>query len=142
MATASLNATNSKAVTITIAGTANNAVALSSAIDNSTDKFLSANVQIKVKTNAAGTVATGSCSVYLVRSTDGGTSYDDSTAIFLGVLPTVANATTYIRIFSTEPLGPLGTHWKIAILNNSGAALDATGGSHKIEFTGIKYDIA
>jgi hypothetical protein len=142
MATASLNATNTQGVTITLASLANATTATSSAIDNSTNKFLSALVQLKVKTNAAGTSATGSCSVYLVRSTDAGSTYDDSTATFLGDLPTVANATTYIRIFSTEPLGPLGTSWKVALVNNSGAALDSTGGNHKMEFTGIKFDVA
>lgn len=142
MATATLNATNTQSVTITLASLANGSSAVSSAIDNSTNKFLSANVRVKIKTNAAGTSATGSCSVFLVRSTDGGTDYDDNTSTFLGALPTIANATTYARTFSTEPIGPIGTHWKIAVLNNSGAALDATGGSHEVEYTGIKYDVA
>lgn len=142
MATASLNVSNSQAVTITLASLANGSSATSSAIDNSSNKFLSALVRVKLKTNAAGTSATGSCSAFLVRSTDGGTDYDDSTGTFLGALPTAANATTYIRTFSTEPLGALGSHWKVAVVNNSGAALDSTGGSHEVEFAGIKFDIA
>lgn len=142
MATVTLNVTNTQSVTITLASLANGSAATSSAIDNSTNKFLAANVRVKVKTNAAGTAATGSCSVFLVRSTDGGTDYDDSTGMFLGALPTVANATTYTRTFSTEQLGSLGSHWKVAVVNNSGAALDSTGGSHEVEFAGIKYDVA
>lgn len=139
MATATLNATNSGSITITLTSVTNGSTATSSAIDNSTNKYLSANVKVQVKTNAAGTSATGSCSVFLIRSTDGGTAYDDATT-FLGALSTVANATTYTRIFSTEQLGPLGTHWKIAVTNNSGATLDAsTGGA---QFTGIKFDVA
>lgn len=142
MATATINVTNTQAITITLASLANGSTNVSSAIDNSTNKFLSANVRVKVKTNAAGTVATGSCSVYLVRSTDGGTDYDDNTSTYLGSLPTVANATTYARTFSTELVGPIGTHWKIAVTNNSGAALDSTAGSHEAEFSGIKIDVA
>lgn len=141
MATATINVTNAQAITLTLASLASGSANVSSAIDNSTNKFLSANVRVKVKTNAAGTSATGSCSVYLVRSTDGGTDYDDSTGTFLGSLPTVANATTYARTFSTEIVGPLGSHWKVAVANNSGAALDSTAGSHETEFSGFKIDV-
>jgi hypothetical protein len=139
MATATLNATNSGSITITLTGVTNGSTAISSAIDNSTNKYLSANVKVQVRTNSAGTSSTGSCSAYLVRSTDGGTNYDDATATFLGTIPTVANSTTYTRIFSTEPVGPLGTHWKLAVVNNSGATLDASVGG--AQFAGIKYDV-
>lgn len=142
MATATGNFTNSQGVTITLASLANGSTATSNAIDNSTNKFLSANVRVKVRTNAAGTSATGSVSVFLVRSTDGGTDYDDSTGTFLGSLPTIANATTYTRTFSTSLVGELGSHWRVAVVNNSGAALDSTAGNHEVEFTGIKYDVA
>jgi hypothetical protein len=140
VATATLNVTNTQGVTITIASLANGSTNTSNAIDNSSNKFLSALVRVKVKTNAAGTSATGSCSVFLVRSTDGGTDYDDG--IFLGALVTVANATTYTQTFSTEPMGALGSHWKLALRNNSGAALDSTAGSHEMEFAGCKFDVA
>ena len=142
MATATLNVTNSQGVTITLASLANGSTATSNAIDNSTNKFLSANVRVKIRTNSAGTSTTGSVSVFLVRSTDGGTEYDDSTGTCLGVLPAIANSTTYARTFSTEFLGALGTHWKVAVVNNSGAALSSTGGDHEVEFAGIKIDIA
>lgn len=137
MATVSLAATNTQTVTITLTSVTNGSSATSSAIDNSTNLFVSALVKVQVKTNAAGTSATGSCSVYLIRSTDGGTAYDDG--LFLGSLATVANATTYTRIFSTESLGSLGTSWKIQVINNSGATLDGTTGS--AQFTGVKYTV-
>jgi hypothetical protein len=139
MATVTLNATNSNTITITLASLANNTAVASSAIDNSTNKFLEAVVRVKVKTNAAGTSATGVVNVYLVRSTDGGTDYADSTNVLLGSIPAIANATTYARDFDAPRLG---THWKIAVENRSGAALDSTGGSHEAEFAGIKYDVA
>ena len=139
MATVTLNATNSNAVTITLASLANGSSAVSSAIDNSTNKYVGATVRVKVKTNAAGTSATGLVTVYLVRSTDGGTDYSDNTDQLIGTIPAVANATTYARAFYVEPLG---THWKVAVLNSSGAALDSTAGSHEVEFTGVKYDVS
>lgn len=139
MATVTLNATNTGAVTITIASLANNSTATSNAIDNSSNKYLEAVVRVKVKTNAAGTSATGVVNVYLVRSTDGGTDYGDATDLLIGSIPAVANATTYARSFDAVRLG---THWKVALENRSGAALDSTGGSHEVEFTGVKYDVA
>ncbi len=139
MATVTLNATNSGAVTITLASLANGASAVSNAIDNSSNKYVSAVVRVKVRTNAAGTSATGLVTVYIVRSTDGGTDYSDNLDQLIGTIPTTANATTYARAF---PVENLGTHWKIAVLNNSGAALDSTGGNHEVEFTGIRYDVA
>ena len=139
MATMTLNATNSGAVTITLASLANASSAVSSAIDNSTNKYVSAIVRVKVKSNAAGTSATGLVNVYVVRSTDGGTDYSDNTDELIGTIPVVANATTYARAFRVDILG---THWKIAVENRSGAALDSTGGNHEVEFSGIKYDVA
>lgn len=139
MATVTLNATNSGSVTITIASLANGSSVVSSAIDNSSNKYVGATVRVKVKTNAAGTSATGLVSVYIVRSTDGGTDYSDNTDQLIGTIATPANATTYAKAFYVEPLG---THWKVGVLNSSGAALDSTGGNHEAEFTGIKYDVA
>lgn len=139
MTTTTLNATNSNAVTITLASLANATSAVSNAIDNTTNKFISAIIRVKVKTNASGTSATGFCNVYLVRSTDGGTDYSDATNKLLGSIPTNANNTTYARDFDADLLG---SHWKIAVENQSGATLDSTAGNHEVEFTGIKYDNA
>lgn len=139
MATVTLNATNSGAVTITIASLANATSAVSSAIDNSSNKYVEAIVRVKVKSGASGTAATGVVNVYLVRSTDGGTDYSDNTDELIGSIPVVANATTYTRAFRVPVLG---THWKVAIENRSGGTLDSTGGNHEVEFTGIKYDVA
>lgn len=139
MATVTLNATNSNTITITLASLANNTTVVSSAIDNSSSKYLEAVIRVKVLTNASGTSATGVVNVYLVRSTDGGTDYADGANVLLGSIPTIANATTYARDFDAVRLG---THWKIAVENRSGAALNSTAGNHEAEYTGIKYDVA
>ena len=142
MATVTANVTNSNTITVTIASLATGSTNTSSAIDNSSNKFLEALVQMKIKSNAAGTSATGYANIWLIRSSDGGTTYDDAGRVLLGVMPIIANATTYISTFSTQGLGALGTSWKIAVENQSGAAFDATGGSHTAIFAGVKYDVA
>lgn len=142
MATITLNVTDSGSVTITLASLTNGSANVSSAIDNSSTKYLEALIQVKVKTGASGTAATGLTNVYLVRSADGGTTYDDNTRVLLGTLPTVANATTYIATFSTAPVGALGSHWKVAVENRSGATFDTTAGNHSCVYAGVKYDVA
>jgi hypothetical protein len=142
MATVTLNITNSQPVTITIASLANTSTNTSNAIDNSTNKFLSALVQVKLRTGSSGTASTGYCGVFLVRSADGGTTYDDSNKVLIGTVPMTANNTTYIATFSTEPFGPLGSHWKVAVYNGTGGALSSTAGDHSVQFAGVKYDVA
>lgn len=137
MATVTLNATNSGAVTITLTSVTNTSYAVSSAIDNSTAKYLSALVKVQIKTGASGTSATGVVNVYVVRSTDGGSAYEDNAGTLIGSIAATANATTYTRVFAAEPLG---THWKISVQNLSGATLDASVGG--AQYTGVKYDVA
>jgi hypothetical protein len=141
MATATLNVTNSNTITITLSSLTTGSSATSSAVDNSSNKFLSANITLKVKTGASGTSATGSWSAFVARSADSGSTYDDGKA-FIGSIATVANATTYISTFSTESIGPLGSHWKLVVTNNGGGTSDTTGGNHSAVFAGVKYDVA
>jgi hypothetical protein len=131
--------TNSNTVTITLASVTNTTVNVSSAIDNSSNKFHEALVQCKVKTGAASTSTTGVYNFYLVRSADGGTTYDDSNKVLLGSMAAIANATTYIATFSTALLGALGTHWKVAFENLAGGTTDTTAGNHSIVFAGVQY---
>ena len=130
-------------LTITLASLANGSGRASTAIDNSTNKFISADIRVKVKTNSSGTSSTGYCSIYLVRSDDG-TNFDDSfggtdgaltvkNALLLGTMITNANATTYQMVIDTNELGlTLPAKWSIAVVNNSGASLDGTGSNHEI----------
>ena len=130
-------------LTITLASLANGSGRASTAIDNSTNKFISADIRVKVKTNSSGTSSTGYCSIYLVRSEDG-TNFDDSfggtdgaltvkNALLLGTMITNANATTYQMVIDTNELGlTLPAKWSIAVVNNSGASLDGTGSNHEI----------
>lgn len=142
MATVSLNIAAAATVTITLSSLANATFATSSAIDNSTNKYLSALVQLKWKTGAAGTSSTGYVAVYLIRSADAGTTYDDNNKVLLGTMPVAANATTYVGSWDTAPLGALGSSWKLAVENQGGGTSDTVAGSFTMKFGGVKYDVA
>ena len=135
----------SASLTLTLASLANGAGRASTAVDNSTDQAYSADIRLKVKTGASGVLATGYIDVYLVKSEDG-TNYDDSfggsdgaltpvNATKIGVISAVANATTYQATINTELAGALPRKWAIALVNNTGAALDSTEGNHAKTYT-------
>lgn len=128
--------------TITLASLANGSGRATTAIDNSTGLYLSADIRVKVTTS--GTSATGYVSVYLIRSEDG-TNYDDSfagsdaaytpvNAILLGTINTPATA-AYVKTFDTAEMGlTLPAKWAIGIVNSSGNALTATAGNHSVTY--------
>jgi hypothetical protein len=151
----SLYGTSNQTITITVASLANNGARQSTVIDNSTNLFLDALVMVKVKTNAAGTSSTGSVEVYAFGTADGGTTYTETAgasdaaitltsptnAVLVGIINTVANATTYPSgPFSIAKAfgGVLPDHWGIVINNKSGAALDSTGGNHAVFYQGVQ----
>jgi hypothetical protein len=128
-------------LTITLASLANGSGRASTAVDNTSDLNISADVRVKVTTS--GTSATGYVSVYIIRSEDG-TNYEDPTytgsdaaytnvnALLLGTVLTPATA-TYARTFDTAELGlTLPAKWAIGIVNSSGNALSATAGEHEV----------
>ena len=142
---------DSAAVTITLASLANGAGRGSNSIDNSSALAPRADIRIKIKTGASGTLATGFLDVYLIKSEDG-TNYDDgfggSDAAFtpvnatkIGIIRAVANATTYEEVFSTDQLGTLPRKFSIGVVNNAGAALDTTAGNFAVSIT-LKTDQA
>jgi hypothetical protein len=126
--------------TITLASLANGSGRASTAVDNTSGLYISADIRVKVKTS--GTSATGYASVYLIRSEDG-TNYDDAfggsdaaytpiNALLLGTILTPATA-TYVRVFDTAELGlSLPAKWSIGIVNSTGNALTATAGDHSV----------
>lgn len=146
--------TSNQGITITLAGLTNNSQRQSTAIDNTSNVFLDALVQLKVKSGAASTSATGVVNIYAYGTADGGTSYSDSAsgsdaAITLTVPPNmrlirvinvVANAVTYIGgPFSVAAAfgGMLPDHWGIVVENKSGGTLDATEGNFAKFYQGI-----
>lgn len=146
--------TANQALTITIASLANSSARQSTIVNNETDLFLDALVSVKVKSNAAGTSATGAVLVYAFGTVDGGTTYTEgagavdaaitlvspSNLRLIGVANVVANATTYVAgpmSIASAFGGTLPARWGVVIENRSGAALDATGGSHSAIYQGV-----
>jgi hypothetical protein len=136
-------------LTITLASLANGSGRCSTALDNTTNLDITADVGVKVTPSSA--TATGYVSVYLVRSYDG-TSYDDAFAgtdgaftpinsTFLGIIATPSTS-AYYKTFDLGEYGlTLPKKWAIAIVNNSGSALTATGGNHEIKVTRKFYTV-
>jgi hypothetical protein len=148
--------TNNQAITVTLASLAFPNARSSAAIDNTSNLYLDALVQIKVKTGS-GVSANGYVNVYAYGTADGGTSYPDGAGTdaavtlnvarqkLLGSIPAAASATTYI----SEPMsvaaafgGVLPDHWGIIIENETGAALDATEGNHAKFYQGTQLQVA
>ena len=146
---------NNQAITCTITSLANNAQRSSLAIDNTTNLYLDALVSVKVKTNAAGTSASGAVNVYAYGTTDGGTTYGGGEANMgtdavvtlasppnirvIGVIVANANATAYaVSGMSVAAAfgGMLPAAWGIVVENKTGAALDASIGS--ANFQGVQ----
>lgn len=133
---------SSQAITITMNGLADDAKRESAAIDNATNCFLDALVQVKVATNTT-TDSTGDESIYVYAygTSDGGTSYSGnasgSDAAF-GTDPQqldnckligVIHAPTKDKIYESEPMsiasafGRLPQRWGIIVHNRTGQTL-------------------
>lgn len=149
-----LYGTSNQGITITLASLTNTSSRSSAAIDNTTNLFLDALVQLKVKSGAAGTSATGVVNIYAYGTADGGTSYPEGAGTDVGVTLTVppnvrligavnvvANATTYISLpFSVANAfgGLLPDHWGIIVENRSGGTLDTTEANFAKFYQGIQ----
>lgn len=146
--------TSNQAITVTLASLANNGAREATAIDNTSNLFLDALVAGKIKSNAAGTSATGTVNVYTYGTADGGTTYSDGASgsdagitltsppnvRLIGVINVVANGTTYkFGPFSVAAAfgGVLPDHWGLIFENKTGAALDSTGGNHAVFYQGV-----
>lgn len=127
----------------------------STVVDNSTNLYIDAQVAGKIKSGGSA-LTTGTATIYAYGSADGGTTYTDTAtgtdatvtlavptnAIPIGVINVVASTTTYkFGPFSVAKAfgGVLPQKWGIIVVNNAGAALDATAGSFSFFFTGIQF---
>lgn len=146
--------TSNQSITCTIASLTNNSVRSAAAIDNTSNLFLDALVQVQIKTGASGTTSTGYVNIYAYGTADGGTTYAEGAGTdasitltsppnvrLIGSLNCVANATTY----KSEPMsvaaafgGVLPDHWGIIIENKTGGTLDSTEGNHLKVYQGIQ----
>lgn len=146
-----------QALTITLTSLADSATAgrESTAVDNSSNKFLDALVTAKIKTQNSGSITDPKAVfVYCYASVDSGSEFPDTVtgtdaAItlndptqlkLLGVLYVAAINTTYKGgPWSIAAMygGKMPERWGIVIRNDCGTALSSTGGDHVVEYQGI-----
>lgn len=141
-------------LTITLASLANGSARQSNVVDNSSDGFLDVLISFNMKTAASSTSATGYVNIYAFGTTDGGANYTENAGAsdaaitlvsptnlkFIGQANLVANSTTYkMGPFSLAAAfgGQVPQKWGVVVQNNTGAALDATEGSHVKTYQGI-----
>lgn len=132
---------NNNTVTITLASLGNGSIATSSAIDNSTNQYGTYFLSGKFKTNAAGTSSTGTISIAIAASADGGSTYPTvfANTVLAAVIQATVNATTYhLNPVNVAALfgGILPSKIEVLVQNNTGAALDSTAANH-----GMWYEI-
>lgn len=136
--------TEKQSITITIASLTNTSVRGSLVVDNTSNLYLDALVQVQIKSGAAATSATGYVNIYAYGTvdaadslyTEGSTGTDQSITLtvptnakLIGTLNMVANAVTYV----SEPMsvaaafgGVLPEKWGIFVENQSGGTFDGT----------------
>lgn len=124
-------------------------------IDNTTNLYTSAIISCKITVGTSPTANT-LIYVYLIRSdnngtaiiNDGGGASDAGITItnapLLGTIlvPATTSDTAYYGLFDTKFLGSLGPKWTVAVVNSTGAALNATGGNHVVSYIGITQTVA
>ena len=134
-----------------MAGVVANAGRESTAVDNSSNKFVDAYLVVKIKTGGSGTSSTGMVAIYAYGSTDGGTTYSGNATgtdgaltpanmVQIGSIAVSANSTEYksaVLSVGSAFAGGLPERWGIAILNLTGATLDATGSNFFAKWQGI-----
>lgn len=124
--------TSEDTLTITLTSLADGSGADSSAIDNSSDKFIDADLTIKSNGTAS---STGLLEIYLLASNDNTDFTDSANAKLIGTV--LMNGTTAVK--KVIRIYDLPKHYKIRVVNNSGAALSATGGDHELTLLGNSF---
>jgi hypothetical protein len=145
------------AFTLTLASLANSTAGVgrqSTLIDNSTNKYLAAQISLNIKVGTTPT-ALSLIYAYLIRSNADGTPIADDNAGATDAGLTVVNApllgtilvldatsnANYRKTFNTlDVTADLGPKWGIAIVNSSGVALNASEGAYS--WIGITKSVA
>lgn len=147
-----------QALTITLASLADSATAgrESTAVSNTTDKFLDVLVSARIKPQNSGSISAPSAVLfYVAASIDGGTDYPDAVAgtgdaavtinsphqlKLLGVINVAAINVSYkggpwsvAQLFG----GKMPEKWVIVAINDCGTALSATGSDHFVKYQGV-----
>ena len=146
------------AIPITIASLANDGRRASTAVDNTSDRFIDALVQLKIKSGATvgGSPVVNIYAYAAIHADQLGYSGDASgvdgayNGTFLnchsiGSVACIAAATGYVsKVFGVASLfgGRMPDKWGIIIENKTGAALDAVASSHSCSYIGLWEDLS
>lgn len=144
--------------TISLGGLGDTSGRSSAEIDNETNGYKEAKISIEITSDASSAPdAGGTYDVYILQSDDddsdpirsdnwAGTdaAFTRENAKLLGTIRTTANTNKEFRktFESREVVEALGPRWGIAIVNNSGAAIHATGGNSFARYRYTKPDAA
>lgn len=144
-------------ITLTFTSLGNGNARESDVVDNGTNKYLDALVQIQVTAGSSGVSATGVVNVYAYATADGGTTYGDtctgSDAAVTLTSPNnlkplgTLNVVAVNGVYKSDPMsvaaafgGILPAKWGIVVENKSGAALAASG--HASFYQGVYGTVA
>jgi hypothetical protein len=136
---ANIEALYGSATTISVTGLAtlaNGSSATSATIDNTSDLFLDAVLEVEAAT-ASGAIATGYIEIHIKGSVDGTDFDDDNNDKWAGTINLVtAGVATRRRIVSIASSfgGAMPPFWRVRIRNTSGAAFTAA----SVAYRGIK----
>jgi hypothetical protein len=138
-----LYVSNNNAAFFTGLGTlANGSIVWSTDIVNTSNLFLDILVAGKFTTGSSGVLATGTVNIVIAASADGGTTYTTIAANgkLLNIIAANSASTTFV-LDSTSVAnlygGQLPEHFKIGIVNNSGAAFTSASVFYATEQTQV-----
>lgn len=153
--------TDAQAITITLASLASAASRESATVDNTTNLYLDALVQAKVKTNASAPTGDKQVHVWVwgavdytatatfpdtVTGSDAAITPNSPTQLrYLGSINCPSASTSYIKLLGSiaeQFGGVLPAKWGLVFTNATGNALDATGGSFEVQYQGISGTVA
>jgi hypothetical protein len=146
--------TEAQAITITLASLAAAAAREGTIVDNTTNLFLDAYVQVQVRTNASAPSGQKAVNLWCygtvdaalplypdpITGSDAGVTLNAGQLQFLGQIQCPSASTTYKSVpFSiSKALGIyLPEKWGIVVENQTGNALDSTGTNFKAEYQGV-----
>lgn len=166
MATVTTNYAAAASLTLTVTSLADGGYRESTAVDNSTNKYVDALVGGKIQIGAPS--ADGTIAIYAYGSYDG-TEYTAGVTGTDGTITWGTTGSTGLDGYLNLPLlgvvnvdatddsddcrwgpfsvaqafgGVLPTKWGVIIKNSTGASLHATGTNNECQFMGIKFDVA
>jgi hypothetical protein len=138
----------STAMTISLGGLGNATARQSTIVDNTSDRYSRVVVYAKIKQGTSPS-SNRTVTAYLIRDDNHGTNHrtdgagaSDATitilnATLIGVLNNKASAVTGDLLYGEFIIDNPGPKWGIAIQNDTGVALDATGSNHWVRYVGI-----